>query len=199
MPHLPTVITKNPFSTFAINPAGVSFESEELGEKIVLLLRPSLVTLVPPILVSLLLIAIPFLVGAFLRLLNVTHTDFLTTQQAFLLVVFWYLFVFGYIFFQFLLWYFNVYLLTNERIIDFDFKGLLSRQISFAKLSEIEDVEPKTIGFFGTFFNYGDVFVQTAGARPEFEFEKVPNPDEVAEEIMEQMRKEEGESPGAVE
>lgn len=198
MPHLSRIVTKNPLSTYAINPVGVTFESEEIGEKIVLLLRPSLVTLIPPILVTIFLITVPFIAGFIASVASFDLGEFLTTAQMFLLVVFWYIFVFGYSLYQFLLWYFNVYLLTNERIVDFDFMGLLSRQISFAKLGQIEDVTPKTLGFFSTFFNYGNVYVQTAGVKPEFEFEKVPRPDDVAEEIMRQVRHEEGEEPGAV-
>ena len=198
MPHLPNVVTNNPLSTFAINPVGVSFESEEVGEKIILLLRPHIVTLIPPILVTIFLIITPFLVRLFLNLIGVDLPAVLNPGQIFLIIIAWYLLVFGYAFFQFLLWYFNVYLLTNERIVDFDFKGILSRQVSFAKLAQIEDVSPKTVGFFGTFFNYGNVYVQTAGTTPEFEFEKVPHPDAVAEEIEEQVRIEEGEPPGVV-
>lgn len=198
MPHLPSVVTRNPLATFAINPTGVSFESEEVGERILLLLRPHIVTLIPPIIIVVFLIILPFFVNPFLNLTRLDLGNFLTTGRTFLILVGWYLFVFGYAFFQFLIWYFNVYLLTNERIVDFDFKGLLHRQISFAKLAQIEDVSPKTLGFFSTFFNYGNVYVQTAGARPEFEFEKVPKPDAVAQEIMEQVRHEEGEAPGVV-
>lgn len=198
MPHLPNVVTHNPLSTFAINPVGVSFESEEVGEKIILLLRPHIITLVPPILITISLIILPFLVVPFLNVIGIDLSAFLNGGQIFLILIFWYLFVFGYAFFAFLLWYFNVYILTNERIVDFDFNGILSRQVSFAKLGQIEDVTPKTVGFFGTFFNYGNVYVQTAGTRPEFEFEKVPRPDAVAEEIQEQVRFEEGEPPGVV-
>ena len=191
-------MTRNPLSTFAINPVGVTFESEEVGEKIILLLRPSLVTLIPPTLVTIFLMTVPLIVGFIAGVIGFEFGEFLTTAQVFLLVAFWYIFVFGYILYQFLLWYFNVYLLTNERIVDFDFMGLLSRQISFAKLGQIEDVTPRSLGFFSTFFNYGNVYVQTAGVKPEFEFEKVPRPDDVAEEIMRQVRQEEGETPGAV-
>ena len=198
MPHIPNVVTHNPLSTFAINPTGVTFESEEVGEHIVLLLRPHTVTLTPPIIITIFLIFVPFIVSRFFALINFDPASILNTGQTFLLFVFWYLVVFGNAFFQFLFWYFNVYLLTNERIIDFDFRGILSRQVSFAKLSQIEDITPKTTGFFGTFFNYGNVHVQTAGTKPEFEFDRVPHPDAVAQEIQEQVRKEEGEPLGAV-
>lgn len=198
MPHVTGPTTTNPFAMFAPNPVGVSFEGQETGEKILLLLRPHIVTLIPPAFITIVLILVPFFLPPVLDALGIGLGNFLNATQIFLITVFWYLFVFGYAFYNFLFWYFNVYLLTNERIVDFDFRGILHKEISYAKLMQIEDVSPKMIGFFGTFFNYGNVFIQTAGTKPEFEFEKVARPDDVAQEILEQIRSEEGEAPGIV-
>lgn len=190
--------TTNPLAVYAELPRGVTFESQEEGEEIILLLRAHLITLVPPILFTIFLIFVPFFVSPLLSLLRIDSLSSLNQLQILLLVIFWYLLVFGYALYKFLFWYFNVYLLTNERIIDFDFRGILNKQIAYTVLRNIEDVTPKTIGFFGTFFNYGDVFIQTAGERQEFEFNKVPRPDDVAEAILKEVRKEESEAPGEV-
>lgn len=183
-------------ATFAAYPEGVVFDGQEGGEKIILFLRPHVVTLIPPLLITIFLILVPFLVPAFLDLLNIDLANSLNAAQTFLLTVFWYLVVAGYAFYKFIFWYFNVYLLTNERIVDFDFRGILQKEISYAELPQIEDVSPKIIGFFGTFFNYGNVFVQTAGTNPEFEFINVARPDLVAQEILKQVRLEEAPGPG---
>lgn len=198
MPHVTGGTTTNPFAMFAPNPVGVTFEGQETGEKIILLLRQHIITLVPPAIITIILIFVPFFISSFLNLIGVNFLDFLNAGQIFLLTVFWYLLIFGFAFYRFLFWYFNVYLLTNERIVDFDFRGILHKEISYAKLLQIEDVSPKMIGFFGTFFNFGNVFIQTAGTKPEFEFEKVAKPDDVAQEILEQVRSEEGEPPGVI-
>lgn len=198
MSHVTGGTTINPFAMFAPNPVGVTFEGQETGEKIILLLRQHIITLVPPAIITIILIFVPFFISSFLNLVGVNFLDFLNAGQIFLLTVFWYLLIFGFAFYRFLFWYFNVYLLTNERIVDFDFRGILHKEISYAKLLQIEDVSPKTIGFFGTFFNFGNVFIQTAGTKPEFEFEKVAKPDDVAQEILEQVRSEEGEPPGVI-
>ncbi|OGD93886.1 hypothetical protein A2697_02385 [Candidatus Curtissbacteria bacterium RIFCSPHIGHO2_01_FULL_41_44] len=190
--------THNPFAMFAPQPVGVRFENQEEGEKIILLLRAHIVTLIPAVLTTIFLVVGPIFVPRLLTLANIDLTDLLRGGRLFLITLFWYLVTFGYAFYKFVFWYFNVYLLTNERIIDFDFRGVLHKEISYATLLHIEDVEPKTVGFFGTFFNYGDVFVQTAGTRPKFEFEKVPRPDAVAEAILDEARKEEAEAPGEI-
>ena len=88
--------------------------------------------------------------------------------------------------------------MTNERIVDFDFRGILHKETSYANLNQVQDVSPKVIGFFGTFFHYGNIFVQTAAAKPEFEFHHVARPDNVAKEILEQVRLEAGEPPGVI-
>lgn len=188
----------SPFATFSFDPVGITFENQEEGEEIVLFLRAHVITLVPAGILIIFLIVLPFLVTILLNLLG-TRVSFLNASQIFIIDVFWYLLVFAYAFYRFVIWFFNVYILTNERIVDFDFRGLLNKEISYTTLIHVEDIEPKTVGFFGTFFNYGNVYIQTAAERPEFEFEKVPRPDAVAQAILEQVRKEEGEAPGAIE
>lgn len=191
------VRSHNPFASFAPDPVGISFENQEENEEIILFLRAHIVTLIPPALLVIFLIFAPVLINAFINFLGF-DLSFITASQDFLINLFYYILVFAYAFYRFVFWYFNVYILTNERIVDFDFRGILNKEISYTTLDHIEDVEPKTIGFFGTFFNYGNVFLQTAAERPEFEFSKVPRPDAVAEAILEQVRAEEGESPGVV-
>lgn len=188
----------NPLAFFASQPTGVTFESQEQGEKIVLLLRAHLVTLTPSMLLAVIFFLMPIFVGAVLSVVKVDISPFLLGSQTFLIGIFWYLFVFGYAFYKFIFWYFNVYLLTNERVIDFDLKRLLHEEIAYARLGQIEDVSPKITGLFGTFFDFGSVLIQTAAERNEFEFDKVAKPDEVAREIMEQVRLEEKETPGEI-
>ena len=190
--------SRNPLAMFAHQPEGISFAGQEKGEKIILLLRPHLITLVPVFLVIIILLLAPIYVVPFLGLVGIDLRQSLNFIQSFLLTITWYLFIFGYTFYRFIFWYFNIYLLTNERIIDFDFRGILHKEIVYDFLSQIQDVTPKTIGFFGTFFHFGNVFIQTAAQKPEFEFQEVAKPNEIASEILEEVRKEAAEPPGVV-
>lgn len=190
--------SRNPLAMFAPQPVGVSFEIQEKGEKIVLMLRAHIITLIPSVIFVVLLFLLPFFAVPFLGIISRNLLLAITQGQILLIIISWYLFVFGFAFFKFLLWYFNVYILTNERIVDFDFRGLLNKSTSYAFLKQIEDVDPKILGFFPTFFHYGNVVLQTAAEVPEFEFEKVARPDEVAREILEQVRHEEKEAPGEI-
>lgn len=193
-----STFSRNPFAMFAPQPVGVSFDNQEKGEKIILLLRAHIITLVPRIFVTIFLIFLPFLVEAFLGFLSMDIGDVLESRQVFLIIFFWYLFVFGNSFLGFIKWYFNIYILTNERIVDIDFKGILHKETAYAKLNQIQDVSPKVIGFFGTFFHFGNIYIQTAAAKAEFEFHNVERPDIVAQAILEEVRKEEAEAPGVI-
>src|SRR3990167_2089018 len=193
MPH-----THNPLAMFAQNPYGVSFENQEEGEEIVLLLRAHIVTLIPALFEIIFLVVLPFVIVPALSIIQVDIAKSFSAGQVFWLMVVWYLFVFGFAFYKFIFWYFNVYLVTNERIVDFDFRGILHKETAYANLNQIQDVTPKVVGFFGTFFHFGDVFIQTAASKPEFEFHAVENPDLVAKEILEQVRLEETEAPGEI-
>ncbi len=190
--------SRNPFAMFAPNPVGVTFENQEKGEKIILLLRAHLATLIPAVLTVIFLLFLPPITLQLSTAAGIEPSSILSVGQLVWLTVIWYLFVFGFAFYKLIFWYFNVYLLTNERVVDIDFRGLLHKETSYAKLNQIQDVSPKIIGFFGTFFHYGHVFIQTAAERPEFEFHNVEKPDAVAQEILEQVRFEEKEAPGEV-
>ncbi len=80
-------------------------------------------------------------------------------------------------------YYLDVWIVTNERIIDSEQKQLFSRVIAEHKISKIQDVATEVHGILPTFLNYGDVFIQTAAETKRFIFKQVPNPLEVKRTI----------------
>lgn len=83
-----------------------------------------------------------------------------------------------------IIYYLNVQIITNLRIVDIDQVGLFAHTVSELHIENIEDVTSETTGILGTVFNYGDVFVQTAGTKDRFEFENVPNPSSIEKMIL---------------
>ncbi len=189
----------NFLASFWKNPTELRFESQQTGEKPILLLRQHPVTQIVPTIFIGILALLPIGIGLGIRAFNL---DWLLTAvsnlQVVLILATWYLIVYGLALERFLLWYFNVYILTNERIIDVDFMGIAFKRVSECRLSQVQDVTFAVSGSLGTFFHYGDIFIQTAAERPEFEFRSVPRPDWVANEISLQIRLEEAEAPGVV-
>jgi hypothetical protein len=66
---------------------------------------------------------------------------------------------------------------------------LLYKKFSEARLSKIEDVTYTSSGFMATFFNYGNVTIQTAAETEQFEFTAIPNPAEVVKVLGSLMKK----------
>ncbi len=104
-------------------------------------------------------------------------------KQVLMINVFSLVFVFSYLWFNFLHWFYNVGIITNERVVDVDFINVVYREINSARLEKIEDITSRGVGYFGSLFNYGNIFIQTAGAEINIEFQNVPNPSAIANTI----------------
>ena len=94
---------------------------------------------------------------------------------------------------EFIDYYLDVWIVTNERIINIEQKGLFTRVASEMHLTAIQDVTSEVSGILHTFLHYGNVYVQTAGEKTEFEFENVPQPAKVTKLINELLIEEEKE------
>ena len=81
-------------------------------------------------------------------------------------------------------YYLDVWIVTNERILNTEQKGLFDRVASELHLISIQDVTSEINGLLRTFFDFGDVHIQTAGERARFEFKDIPNPDGVKQKIL---------------
>jgi len=176
--------THNPLSAYCYYPEAVDFETKESKEKIVLLLRKHPITNVRWIVISVLMILAPGLLNFFPPAMVVPANFRLIG------VLGWYLITSAYVLENFLTWFFNVYIITDERIIDVDFYNLIYKEVSEAEIEKIQDVTYKMGGVARTMFDYGDVLVQTAAEVPNFEFLAVPTPDRVVK-ILQDLRIEE--------
>jgi len=179
--------TKNPLSAFASFPRRVSFETQELKEEIVLLLRKHWVTNIPWVLLIIAMILAPIFLKTFPLI------SFLPGRFKVMAVLMWYLVTLAIFLEKFLSWYFNVYIITDERIVDVDFYSLVYKKISETKIDRIQDVSYSQGGLFQAVFNFGDITIQTAGEVPEFEFESVPQPARVAKVLNNLVLEEEQE------
>ncbi|HPN54732.1 MAG TPA: PH domain-containing protein [Candidatus Moranbacteria bacterium] len=97
--------------------------------------------------------------------------------------------------YSFMIWidyYFDIWIITSERIINIEQKGLFSRKASELRFRKIQDVTTEVVGFLPTIFNYGDVKIQTAGEQNEFIFRTIPDPYIIKNVIMDLQKKNEG-------
>lgn len=166
-------VSKSPLSAFVAAPDNISFETQSQDEQIVLLLRRHWIVNIPWMLSAILLVLAPLCLSFFPLLF------FLPTKFKIITIVMWYLFILSFLFEKFLWWFFNVYIVTDKRVVDIDFYSLVYKEISEAEIEKIQDITYKTGGLSRLTFNFGTIFIQTAGATQQIEFEDVPQPAKV--------------------
>lgn len=177
-----TIMT--PLTCYAVSPEGVRFETQEQEENVILFLRQHIIVLIPGVLLVTALLVTPLFVVPFL-LRFLTLPVAVPTRYFVVGTAFWYVMTFGVAIMTFLRWYYNIYIVTNKRIVDIDFLHLLYKEFSEARLDKVQDLSFKSGGIFAAFFDYGDVNVETAGETPNIEFDAVPKPAKVVETISE--------------
>jgi hypothetical protein len=176
------------FSSYCRLPEGISFQNQEQNERIILFLRQHFITNTKWIILGSILLFTPllFFLGP---ALGVPINLFLPMKFLLVLGMFYYLIVLGYIFNNFIVWFYNVGIITTEQIIDVDFTDLMYRNVAKARIYDVIDVEFDQGGLFHSFFDYGNVLVQTQGVKPNFEFQLIPHPDEVTDIILDLKQK----------
>ncbi len=190
---------KNYWGSLIVAP-DVKFESQNDGEKTIVLGRKHIITNLGWIALICFAFFVPFFWNEFPLVADVNE------NVLFSMTVLWYLALSFYGIMNFLLWFYNVYIVTDERLIDVDFFGLLYKNINVTQIRKVEDVNYSQKGILSSFFNFGDVVIQTAseqrsdevfgkhGEASPFTFAAVSNPNEVVRiisELMEQEEKEE--------
>lgn len=163
------------FHSFCIRPT-VKFDTRMDDEEILLILRAHPVTQVPWILNGLFILIL-------LIFINLFASTLFSFQQLFIFNVGMGAFVFAYYWFNFLSYFFNVGIITNHRVIDMDFHAVIYKEVTEARITKVEDITAKSGGYVASLFNFGNVFVQTAGNELNIEFTNVPRSSDVVKII----------------
>ncbi len=171
------------FPSYIQNPQNCAFEGQDPSEKILLLLRAHPITNIPWIILAIIVFLIPFFAQKVTLFLGFNLNSLPPTFLLVFLIID-YLLVLIIAYEGFLYWYFNVTLITSEKIVDINFESLLYKGVDLAPLSKVEEADSTTAGIIGTFFDYGNVQVQTAGARVAIEMKRVPHAARVADLVL---------------
>lgn len=147
---------KNSFGALVINPEKTHFESQDDDERVMLVGRKHFVTNLGWMTLACIAFFVPLFWGEFpmIKALN--------DNVSFMMSMAWYCALLFYVIQNFLLWFYNVYIVTNERVVDVDFFGLLYKNINVTQINRIEDVNYSQRGILSSFFNYGNVVIETA-------------------------------------
>ena len=174
------------YSSYCYYPKNLKFLNQENDEEIILLIRRHFIVNVPWIVISIFLAIIgPVVYPFFIASLPISPISPLHTT---LMLTLYLLIIFGFMLTKFTLWFFHVGIVTNKRIKDIDIHGILFKDIAETRINLIQDVKYTQIGFVRSLFNFGDVFIQTAGSDPNIEFDKAPMPAKIAKLVGDMLR-----------
>ncbi len=161
------------------------------GEKLITYVRPHWLYLVKSTLFTFVLLAIPVVLYLFVTVnLPSTLTNTTLYVSAVFLITIYYLVVLQMYYNRFIDYHLDIWIVTTHRIIAIVQNNIFNRTVSEHLLNRIQDVSANQQGLLQTFFNYGDVSVQTAGEQGFFVFDDVPQPFEIARQINELAHKE---------
>jgi len=177
------------FGAYTEKPLGVSFETQSPNETILLFLRRDFVTNIPWIIFSLFLAIVPTLLTLIFKVVN-SPLPPLPIRYGVILLAFYYLIVATYVFVNFITWYFNISLITDQRVVDIDFTDLIYTNVAETKLTLLQDVSYTQIGAIRVIFDFGDVLIQTAAAIDNFNLYAVPRPQRVVQVVESLIGKE---------
>jgi len=177
----------NIWASYLPKPIGLRFDSQEKSEHVLLVLRQHPFTQVGKILAGVLMFLAPFFAS------SVGLFSFLPGSYQMSFSIMWWIMTFGFFFSVFIIWFFNVYIITDERLIDVDFHSLIYKDIASAKLDKIEDISAVTGGAIQSIFDFGTIKVQTAGSKVTIDFADVPHPSRVTKLLNELQLEEEKE------
>jgi hypothetical protein len=158
-----------------------SFQGQEAGEKVILIVRQHIFTILYPLLLVFLAAFIPVLV-------KLAFTDALTLYRLTDVFIFlsslWYALLWLLASYLLMLYALNTVVITDRRLIESQQLGFFNRKVSELHVYRIQDVSVHTQGFIETFLSYGTITVQTAAAEREFIFAGIGRPEEVKDVIM---------------
>lgn len=168
--------------SFGAFPNDVTFASQDNDEDIILVVRQSPFIFIPQYLAIIFVLLSPLVFFGTLNALNLGSQSVFALGLSGAIVSFLVSVAIG--FDTFAKWFYSVNLITSTRIVDVDFIDVMHHRFSETRLGNVEDVTHSVAGLFGSMFDYGNVYVQTAGAKPEFEFDNVPRPRDVQDTLL---------------
>lgn len=168
-------------SSFNAFPKETFFSGQDRGEEIVLIVRQHPIVLLPGIVTSVLVLFIGFVISSVLANYGLLGSKSVAGIIAFLIILT--LFILTSIFSAFLKWFYTVNIVTTTRIIDLDFQDVIKHVYTEARLDKIEDVTHKPAGFWSSIFDFGDVYVQTAGTKMGIIMKNVPRARDIQDTI----------------
>ena len=174
-------ITLHNNSTFKAFPKGINFHGMEKGETVILVIRSHWIVYLFQVLLAFLVLILPLILGIVLPEIFKNTVIFLALMITAIMICA------SILISAFLKWYYNVSIITDQRVTDLDFPNIMSHSMSETQLEHIEDVTHKQLGMLGSFFDVGSVYIQTAGTSQNIESLNIPRPRDVQDILIDML------------
>jgi uncharacterized membrane protein YdbT with pleckstrin-like domain len=172
----------NPYSKY-------KFPGQHEGEEIKLIIRKHKIVLLTYVLHIILMSLLPVIF--YLFVIPQTFSAFLESPYNnlfILLCVIYYGFIWIIVFTVWVDYYLDIWIITNERLLDVEQKGFFNRVVSELDFKRIQDITSEVHGLLPTMFGFGNIHIQTAAEERKFDLKSIPHPVTVRRKITELYR-----------
>ncbi len=157
----------------------------EAGEKILLSVRRHLFVFYSRIIFILVLILVPLFAAPFtIPFFERTAPELSGIAFFFALYTLWLTVVWILFFLRWTDYYLDVWVVTNQRVIDIEHHGIFHSEVSTFRLEHIEDVTVEVSGILATLLKFGTVHIHTAGESPDFVIKNAARPFDIKNALM---------------
>ena len=158
-----------------------TFEGQLPDEETILLTRKHWLVLFFP-LVSIIFTAI--IIFGIYFFINSTTWYYMISSLYWFLVVVGLLVLWTLAFYSLMIYALNTVIVTNKRIIQNRQQGLFRHSISEIELDKIQDMSVEICRRLAELLHFGDIEVQSAGAKNKFIFYQLPHPTKIKDKIV---------------
>ncbi len=166
---------KSSLNNMSAFPKDISFYGKDSDEDIVLVVRAHWIAYLPDFFIILLVLLSPILLLFLSRSYPLIGTQVLYIGMIILSIGV----AFTLLLSTLLKWYYTVNIITDQRIVVIKMDNAFHHSYAEAQLEKIEDMTHHHLGFIGTFFDVGDVQIDTAGHGVDFVLRMLPRPREM--------------------
>ena len=163
-------------------PSSNSFRKQNLKEKTILVTRKHKVILFSKMSFLGFFVLLPFIIYSLISSFNWYP---IISSVYWFFVSIWFLLSWNLAFYSIMLYFLNTIIVTNKRIVENKQDGFFNYKANEMELSKIQDISIKISGSLATFLDFGDIEIQSAGAKAKFYFDTVPHPVKIREIINE--------------
>ncbi|KKP89106.1 MAG: hypothetical protein UR93_C0002G0008 [Berkelbacteria bacterium GW2011_GWA2_35_9] len=162
-----------------------TFENIAYDESIIIKSRRHILSILPSIIVFVILSILPIIIVIIAFSLEIPIFKYPNINILLLSASCYYMIYLLVFTSELISYYYDLLLVTKNNVISIDQSGMFSRKILLFNLEQIEDINAHVTGFIPTFFNFGNIIIQTAGTKELTIIKGMPNPQKIASKIME--------------